>query len=96
VPPEVAEAGTNQRLPADGGGIHQEPGADEAARGKAGGQPLYDIDLPSFWDSCFGYNDCTLKPFVNFLSFSLSGGEVKGGRPAGNPHVCRHSGGNHR
>ena len=30
VPPEAPEAGENQGLPADGGGVHQEPGADEA------------------------------------------------------------------
>lgn len=40
VPPEAAEAGADQRLPADGGGVHQEPGADEASGGETGGEPL--------------------------------------------------------
>lgn len=37
VPPKAAEAGADQRLPTDGGGVHQEPGADEASGGKTGG-----------------------------------------------------------
>lgn len=40
MPFEAAEAGTDQRLPADGGGVHQEPGADEASGRETGGQPL--------------------------------------------------------
>lgn len=34
---EAAEAGEDQRLSADGGGVHQEPRADETTRGKTGG-----------------------------------------------------------
>lgn len=37
VPPQAAETGAHQRLPTDGGGVHQEPGADEASGGEAGG-----------------------------------------------------------
>ena len=34
---EAAEAGAHQRLPVDGGRIHQEPGASEATGGETGG-----------------------------------------------------------
>ena len=37
MPPEAAEAGAYQRLPTDGGGVHQEPGADETPGREAGG-----------------------------------------------------------
>lgn len=37
VSPQAAETGADQRLPTDGGGVHQEPGADEASRGETGG-----------------------------------------------------------
>lgn len=40
VPFEAAEAGADQRLPADGGGVHSQPGADEAPGGETGGQTL--------------------------------------------------------
>lgn len=40
MPPEAAEAGADQRLPVDGGGVHQKPGADEASGREAGGQSL--------------------------------------------------------
>lgn len=40
VPSKAAEAGADQRLPTDGGGVHQEPGADEASGGETGGQSL--------------------------------------------------------
>lgn len=39
MPPQAAETGANQRLPTDGGGVHQESGADEASGGETGGQP---------------------------------------------------------
>ena len=45
MPPEVAEAGADQRLLTDGGGVHQEPGADEASGGETGGQLLLHICL---------------------------------------------------
>lgn len=45
VPPKAAEAGADQRLPTDGGGVHQEPGADEASGGKTGGESLLYIYL---------------------------------------------------
>lgn len=38
VPSEAAEAGADQRLPTDGGGVHQKPGADEATGRETGGQ----------------------------------------------------------
>lgn len=41
VPPEAAEAGTDQRLPAYGGRVYQEPGADEAPGRETGGQHLH-------------------------------------------------------
>ena len=34
---QAAEAGAHQRLPVDGGGVHQEPGATEATGGETGG-----------------------------------------------------------
>lgn len=37
MPSEAAEAGEDQGLPPHGGGVHQEPGADEASGGEAGG-----------------------------------------------------------
>lgn len=40
VPPEAPEAGTDQRLPSDGGGVHQKPGADETPGGETGGLHL--------------------------------------------------------
>lgn len=40
MPLEAAEAGTDQRLPTDGGGVHQEPGADETFGRETGGRPL--------------------------------------------------------
>lgn len=45
VSPEAAEAGADQGLPADGGGIYQEPGADEASGGETGGQTLLHMCL---------------------------------------------------
>lgn len=48
VPPEAAEAGADQRLPTDGGGVHQEPRADEASGGETGGQPLLHMCLTCF------------------------------------------------
>lgn len=45
VPPKASEAGADQRLPTDGGGVHQEPGADEASGGKTGGESLLYIYL---------------------------------------------------
>lgn len=40
VPTEAAQAGEDQRLSSDGGGIHQEPRTDEAPGGKARGVVL--------------------------------------------------------
>lgn len=37
MPPEAAEAGADQRLSADGGGVYQEPGTDEAFGRETGG-----------------------------------------------------------
>ena len=48
MPPEAAEAGTDQRLPTDGRGVHQEPGADEAPRRETGGQLLCQ-NQPTFY-----------------------------------------------
>lgn len=48
VPPKAAEAGADQRLPTDGGGVHQEPGADEAFGGKTGGESLLYISVTYF------------------------------------------------
>lgn len=48
VPPQAAETGANQRLPADGGGVHQESGADEASGGETGGQPLLRRAMANF------------------------------------------------
>lgn len=41
VPPEATKAGADQRLPTDGGRVHQEPGADEAPGGETGGESLW-------------------------------------------------------
>ena len=41
VSPEATEAGTDQRLPTYGGGVHQEPGANETLGRETGGQPLW-------------------------------------------------------
>lgn len=41
VPSEAAEAGEDQRLFTDGGGVHQEPGANETLRRKTGGRPPF-------------------------------------------------------
>lgn len=48
VPLEAAEAGADQRLPPNGGGVHSEPGADEASGGETGGQTLMHMRLTSF------------------------------------------------
>ncbi len=45
MPPEAAEAGADQRLPTDGGGVHQKPGADEASGGETGGQSILHMYL---------------------------------------------------
>lgn len=57
VPFEAAEAGADQRLPADGGGVHSQPGADEAPGGETGGQTLINMRVTSFCFSvCCGLN----------------------------------------
>lgn len=53
VPFEAAEAGADQRLPADGGGVHSQPGADEAPGGETGGQTLINM---LFLSLCRGLN----------------------------------------
>lgn len=92
MPSEAAEAGADQRLPPDGGGVHQKPGADEASGRETGGQPL--LHMLHIWVKLLikCYFSITI---ILVLSF-ITGGEVKGRRPAGHPHVCGHSGGNHR
>lgn len=65
MPSQAAETGANQRLPPDGGGVHQESGADEASGGETGGQPLLQRVMANF---------------VSLTSSrSSKGGEVKGG-----------------
>lgn len=53
MPPEAAEAGADQRLPADGGRVHQKSGADEASGRKTGGQLSATCASSSFK---FGFN----------------------------------------
>lgn len=68
VPPEAAEAGADQRLPTDGGGVHQEPGADEAFGGETRGQPLLHMCLTHLLlCRVFGFN---LETIILFSSFS--------------------------
>lgn len=49
MPFEAAEAGADQRLSADGGGVYSQPGADEAPRGETGGQTLINLCVKSFF-----------------------------------------------
>lgn len=80
VPPEAAEAGEDQRLPVDGGGIYQEPGADEASRGETGGQTLLHMCLYVQYSVYSGLHVATIILFLScFFFFVFTGGEVKGG-----------------
>lgn len=67
MPPEAAEAGADQRLPTDGGGVHQEPGADEASGGETGGQPSLHMCLACFCAVYSGLNVATIILFISFL-----------------------------
>lgn len=48
MPSEATEAGADQGLPTDGGGVHQKPGADETPGRKTGGEFLFYVCLTHY------------------------------------------------